>query len=235
MPLSELSFRVEVLGESPSPDRPSVTILVDGEDVIGKATGLEGFDPGEIFGEGSPLIPQNPPRRVAVYRCSCGEAGCACAACLISREGDVVRWSDFRDYVGVYVGPLLEDEDPGEGTRHRVPDLEFEAEQYLEAVRRATQDKSWETRRRRRARLLKEELVRAHAHFEAMGYTIGWVAPTADENGVSVELKIPNGQVVVRLEADPDLDDEAAALDMAQRLMKTPERRWDVTYRGTWP
>ena len=235
MATSELGFRVDVVGDIPSPDWPSVTILVDGTDVIGRATGFQGFDPDDIFGRGSPLIPQDPPRRVAVYRCSCGEPGCGCAACVITQEGDIVRWSDFRDYTGVYARPLVQ-ENPSEGTRQPVPDLEFEAAQYLKAVRRASEDRSWETRRRRRARLLRDELVGMQSHFDAMGYSIGWVAPEWDnENGVQVELRIPNGQVVVRLQADPRLDDEEAASEMAGRLVSTPERRWDVQHRNTWP
>ncbi|HEX2295565.1 MAG TPA: hypothetical protein VHN37_09680 [Actinomycetota bacterium] len=234
MAVRELGFRVEVVGDSTA-DWPSVTILVDGEDVIGRATGFRGFDPDDIFGRGAPLVPQDPPRRVAVYRCSCGEPGCGCAACLITRDAALVRWTDFRDYTGVYARPLV-DAEPDGGARQPVPDLEFDAVQYGEAVRRASEDRSWETRRRRRARLLRSELVTAHSHFEALGYTIGWVAPEGDdENGVQVELRVPNGQVVLRLDADPDVSDEESARKMAAWLLKTPERRWNVQHRNTWP
>ena len=230
----KLEFRIDVVGDS-SPDWPSVTILVDGEDVIGRATRFQGFDPDDIFGRGAPLLPQDPPRRVAVYRCSCGEPGCGCAACLITQQGDIVRWSDFRDFTGVYARPLVQ-ENPDGGSKQPVPDLEFEAAQYHDAVRRASEDRDWETRRRRRARLLRDELMSVRSHFEAMGYTIGWVAPEWDkENGVQVELRIPNGQVVLRLDADPELSDEDSAREMANRLVRAPERRWDVQHRNTWP
>lgn len=234
MTARHLDFRVEVLEES-SPDWPSVTILADGEDVIGRATRFQGFDPEDIFGRGAPLLPQDPPRRVAVYRCSCGEQGCGCAACLITQEGDVVRWTDFRDYTGVYARPLVK-ESPDGGTKQPVPDLEIDATQYHEAVQRASEDRGWETRRRRRARLLRDELLSVQPHFEAMGYTIGWVAPEwNDENGVQVEVRAPNGQVVLRLDADPDDSEEESARKMSTWLVSTPERRWNVQHRNTWP
>ncbi len=232
MPIRELGFRTEVFGDS-DPDWPSVTILVDGEDVIGRATGFQGFDPDDIFAEDSPLVPQDPPRRVAVYRCSCGEPGCGCAACLITREGNIIRWSDFRDFVGVYARPLVEN-NPSGGAKHPLPDLEFDADQYEEAVRNAAEDRSWETNGRHRARLLRNELLHHNHIFERMGYSIGWVAPAWDENGFQVELRIPNGQVVIRLES-PDTDPEPAAREMANRLVSTPEHRWTLLYRNTWP
>lgn len=140
--------------------------------------GYRGFDPDAIFGLGSPLVPQVPPRRVAVDRCSCGEPGCGCAACLITQKGDIARWSDFRDYTGVYERPLVE-QNPSEGTRQPVSDLDFDAAQYHDAVRRASEDRGWETRRRRRARLLRGELLTMTSRFDALGYSIGWVGSSS--------------------------------------------------------
>jgi hypothetical protein len=135
----------------------------------------------------------------------------------------------------VYARPRVEG-NPDGGTKQPVPDLEFDAAQYDEAIRRACEDRSWETRGRRRARLLRSELVSAQSHFEALGYTIGWVAPEWDnENGVQVELRVPSGQVVLRLDADPDLSDEQSARNLATWLRSTPERRWNVQHRNTWP
>ena len=50
-------------------------------------------------------LPTNPPRRVAVYRCQCGEAGCGCAAPIIVERNGCVIWEDTRDVTGVYVDP----------------------------------------------------------------------------------------------------------------------------------
>jgi len=73
--LKTLQLRIE-LRKPERPNHPVVTILIDGEDVLGDMSGgFIGFDPADILDSGA-LIPTDPPRRVAVYRCSCGEAGC---------------------------------------------------------------------------------------------------------------------------------------------------------------
>jgi hypothetical protein len=101
MRLRRLDLRVDPGGGA---DWPVVTVLVDGADVIGDATGFQGFDPDMILGDDRPLVPLAPLRRVAVYRCSCGEPGCGVAAAVISTAGEVVTWTDFRDFTGVYGG-----------------------------------------------------------------------------------------------------------------------------------
>ncbi len=62
---------------------------------------FRGSDPSEILGGDSPLLPTDTPRRVAVYRYSCSEAGYGCVAPIISRDRGHVIWSDARDYTGV--------------------------------------------------------------------------------------------------------------------------------------
>lgn len=229
----ELQLRIDLPDEA-RPNNPVVSILINGDDVLGQlGGGFIGFDPAEVL-DSRALIPVDPPRRVAVYRCSCGEAGCACVAPLIVRSGDRVRWTDFRDFTGVYVGPLV-DQSPSGGTHHDVPDLEFDADQYLREVDRAAGDRSWETDARKTARLLREQLMRNDEHFIDRGYWRGWVAPHWETPGkYQVDFIGPHGQVVVSLTPQSaSLPDQVA--EMVQALVGTTPDRWPVKIRNDWP
>ncbi|HEY8544603.1 MAG TPA: hypothetical protein VIL36_06135 [Acidimicrobiales bacterium] len=218
-----IGFRIE---PGFHPDRPWVAVLVDGEDLIGRATGYQGFDPDDVLGPDSPLLPTDPPRRVAVYRCSCGEAGCGCAACIISERDGVVRWYDFRDYVGVYHRPTVprapRDED---GETHNLPTLAFDAAQYRAAVVTSGADRAWETRERRVARLLRDHLDTHRDAIAAAGYGLGWVSPdhrrgrAGWEAGFGVELRAGGDQRIEHVVAPADLGDEEAAERMAAELL----------------
>jgi uncharacterized protein YjbI with pentapeptide repeats len=118
-----------------------VTILLEGKDLFG-LDGSIGFHPDDLLGESAPLIPSNPPRRVAVYRCSCGEAGCGCVAPLVMRVGAEVHWRDFRYFTGVYSRPD-DSPSPEGGASLPIPTLRFDAAQYEAEVERASKDRSW--------------------------------------------------------------------------------------------
>src|ERR1700722_12139439 len=82
-----------------------------------------------------PLRPAVPARRVAVYQCTCGHAGCGCIAPVISRAGGLITWTDFRDFTGCYEQPLAsEAPDPGHGRPLPLPDLSFDTGPYLAEV-----------------------------------------------------------------------------------------------------
>jgi hypothetical protein len=119
------------------------------------------FDPGEILGPGSPLVPDDDDHRAAVYRCSCGEAGCGVIAPYVVPSPDRTRisWVDFRDYAGVSMRPISLWAADHDGRPWDLPDIHFDRDQYLSEVRRITNDHSWETPRRRTARLLEERLL----------------------------------------------------------------------------
>ncbi|MGZ0149556.1 hypothetical protein ACXJJ3_21000 [Kribbella sp. WER1] len=60
------------------PDWPVMEIRVNGANPFeAVAPDWRGFDPADILG---PLVPVEGGRRVAVYRCSCGEPGCGVIA-----------------------------------------------------------------------------------------------------------------------------------------------------------
>ena len=159
---------------------PVVQVLADGRDPFAEAApDWRGFDPDKILGPESPLLPvAGLGRRVAVYRCSCGEAGCGVIAPVIiaSPDGSRISWTDFRDYVGVFIDPVEESSDQHEGKPWNLPDLHFDPEQYIAEFTRACRDRSWETRRRRTARLL-------HERLDPMGVVLppdlelAWAAP----------------------------------------------------------
>ena len=88
-----------------------------------------------------PLIPpaDGTPVDRAVQRCGCGDVGCGSVRVTIRRQGAVIEWSDARDGER-----RLEDIDP----------FRFDAAQYEAEVRRADQERSWETREQRIARFV---------------------------------------------------------------------------------
>src|SRR5581483_3921829 len=109
-----------------------------------------------------------PPRRGVLYHCGCGVAGCSGRACTISESGGVVRWSEFRGFVGLDYprDETLSDEDV---RPEDLPDLAFDAVEYRAEVERAKLDRSWETRRHRLDRLLTERLATERRRWNELG------------------------------------------------------------------
>jgi hypothetical protein len=70
-----------------------------------------------------------------------------------SPDGRRVSWVDFRDYTGVFVDLDRRIGSNDEGRCWDLPDLHFGREQYIAEIERASADGSWETSRRRTARL----------------------------------------------------------------------------------
>ena len=56
--------------------------------LVAAAPGRSGFDPRQILGAPFPLLPVDLGRRVAVYRCSCGQPGCGVIAPVIVPSPD---------------------------------------------------------------------------------------------------------------------------------------------------
>ncbi len=229
--LSVISLEIQTRA---MPDWPVVRILVDGVDHFDAvAHGWQGFDPDDILGAASPLLPASAPRRVAVYRCSCGEAGCGVIspAIQLSADGRGVLWQDFRDYVGVFVGPLVTypDVELVSSRRWNLPSMIFAVEQYREEIVRASQDRGWETPRRQTARLLFEQLrpldlilppdlpLRAvEPAWEGDGVVARFGREAAD--GTLIEQVIPLSSAQ-RAPA-------RAAADLAEQLLSKPPSNW---------
>lgn len=236
--LSVLSLRFQIIDDRP--DWPVVSILVDGQDPFAAAKpGWRGFDPQEILGPDSPMLPADLGRRVAVYCCSCGEPGCGAVAPVIVASPDKrrVSWVDFREYTGVFAGPVSNcmstgggTVDDDGGTPAGLPDVHFGRQQYVEEIQRASRDRSWETSRRTTARLLYERLSPLGLVLPP-DLTLAWVAPAWHADGVALAFEhTTSGQPGIRQQmlwlTCTFNDPYQAAADIAQRLLSMPPGEW---------
>jgi hypothetical protein len=225
--LSVLSLRFEVAHGDP--DWPVVSIDVDGDDPFREvADQWLGFDPAEVLGDDSPLVPTDFGQRVAVKRCSCGEAGCGVIAPLVvaSPDGKRISWLDFRDFTGVFIGPTHDGTSEHEGRPWNVPEIHFDRAQYIGEVDRARADRSWESPRRRVARLVHERLADLSVAIPP-NLELRWVSPTWRTDGFSICLAFahvvrePEYSVdhqVLELSSSAD-DPESAAAEIVERLL----------------
>jgi|GEM_PF-4996946 len=225
-PLSRLEIQV-LPGRSV--DHPRVVLLVDGQDFLAWR-GDRGFGPESLLHRGDPLTPTDPPRRVALYLCGCGEAGCGTTACRISESKGIVRWSGFRSFVGLNhpLDASLADED---GRPADLPDLAFDAAEYRAEVERAKADRSWETRRRRRARLLNERLAERPERWDELGVEFRSVWLWDDENEVyAVNLQRQGDQLLIGVRTQLGADDDTVLNAMTAEVLAGDEQTWFVIY-----
>lgn len=143
-----------------------------------------------------------------------------------SPDGQKISWVDFRDYVGVFAGPVADDSDKYEGKPWRLPDLHFDREQYEAEVARASADMSWETPRRKTARLVKQQLMDIALELPP-NLTLRWVAPDWQTEGVELSFehvtRVPEvklDQQLLRLSSSHS-DPDRAAVDMVDQLIST--------------
>lgn len=233
---SVLTLVCEVLDDRP--DWPSVTIRVDGDEPFAAvASGWRGFDPAQMLCSGSPLMPTDGDRRVAVYRCSCGEAGCGVIAPLVvaSPDGKRISWVDFRDYTGVFIGPVGPESADLEGRPWNLPDLHFDRDQYVAEVTRACADRSWETSRRRTARVVSEILLPREL-VAPPNLPLRGVSPAFGQEGVILNFyrrgRDPQFQVeqqFLRLSSDSP-DPDRAAEDIVEQLLAVAPADWASTF-----
>lgn len=227
-----------------------VRVFIDGTDLVELIGGGSGFDPDSLFrDDGAALLPTDPARRVAVYRCGCGDSGCGSLAGLVAEHDGVITWSDVRDFVGVFNGPLANvDEKQVEKARVRFAgSIAFDAPQYRSEVVRAAADRSWEPPSRTVARLVRQRLVSGREQIEARGYQLDWVAPfaepsagpevTAADAPITVSLLVPEPfkQTLVRLETDTSYVDEpdAAARLLADQILSRSPEQWPLDPRSS--
>lgn len=231
-PLSVLTLRFDVVDARP--DWPVVTVLVDGTDLVGRLCGSwRGFGPETVLGDDSPLLPVDLGRRVAVCCCSCGYAGCGAIAPLVIPSPDRrrVSWIEFREFgASAFDGPLRAT-DADDGAPCDLDDVHFDRAQYVAEVQRASRDLSWETPRRRTARLLRERLE-PEALVLPPGLTLTLVVPAPSGTGVGMlfqqPVQVPQHEVRhLWLDLDSAHDDPVRACeDLARQLLCTDRRDW---------
>lgn len=222
-PLSVLDLQFEVIDDHP--DWPVVRILVDGCDPFEEvAPGWRGFGPGAVLGDDSPLLPVEGGRRVGVCRCTCTFGGCGVIAPVIipSPDGHRVSWVDPRGYTGVFDAPLGPPTDD-DGAPWAISDLHFDRTQYVAEIQRASRDRSWETPRRRTARLLHEQLEAVSAHSLPPDLRLVSAAPHWRGPGVALLFERADAgdgwrQELLVLTSSQD-DPERASEDMAHQLL----------------
>ena len=219
------------------PDWPVVQILVDGREAfVDRLPEWRGFDPADMLGDRSPLLPVDQGRRVAVYRCSCGVAGCGVIAPVImpSPDGQRVSWVDFRDYTGVFTAPTASDSHRFGGKPWPIQDLHFGRGQYIAAIKRASGDRSWETPRRVTARLVADELRARHVILPP-DLRLRRVAPAREGNGVTLsfensrsggESSVQQALSLTSQHSEPEL----AVQDILHQLQAVPVSEWSSRF-----
>lgn len=143
---------IEVVPQFVRGDDPvfGVALLVDGEEVLRSAWGGVARDPDRLLRADSPLLPGPAPRDVVLRCCGCGEAGCGALVARLRLDGDEVVWDRFRD------GTDNED-DPGR-PMDELGAIRFGRAQYEAEVRRAHEERPWETPEMTVARHVSDQL-----------------------------------------------------------------------------
>ncbi|NYF11621.1 hypothetical protein HDC94_002777 [Leifsonia sp. AK011] len=258
-PLSRLGL--EVTFPPDGRDDPHLSIRVDGVELSllsGSQIGFIGFpadqilpapalfsvedswinddwDPSDAWAK-PPLLQSADAQRIALYTCSCGTAGCGVIAPIIATDGDVVTWTDFRDFTGVFVHP----DDPSDGYEGELLPMDqvrFDASQYREEVMRIALDRSWESPSRVTARILAMLLEEHHEVIADAGYRVGWVASAWWKEGAGrfeftlerVDARSRN--YVIGLTAKFGTP-SARARSMMDRLLKHPVEEWFERFPG---
>jgi hypothetical protein len=219
-------------------------VAIDGVLELRRWGGL-GMEPDTLLNPEMPLLPAGPGQSadVLIQRCDCGEVGCGSLSVTISRDGDAVGWSNFRHGdEPVDLGPFV-----------------FDAAEYESELRRAHDDRSWESRSERIARLVTDQLRPEHGgrplSFE---WATSWSPTTVEvsyfeyrhnpEAGQTAQLDGPNGQIEwYSVEPDEQFDqyigsfpiketssDEDAVSEIVHLVHATHPQTWPRSDTTDW-
>jgi hypothetical protein len=145
-----------------------------------------GIDPHQFFAQFS-----NPDAgHLLIGRCRCGEVGCGDYRVSIERGPRDVKW-------------------------HGTVDMEFDLAQYEEAVRRASNDFSWEDQKRRAERLTDDILRGCRTPG---GFTFGWASARIAPNVIMLSFVRDGDQKMLQFTWDGVTDESATR--GAERLKK---------------
>jgi hypothetical protein len=195
-----------------------------------------------ILRDDFPLLPADPPRRVIV--CGNDPEGPLGLAPVISAHGDIVTWTDFRDFWeedggdSPFLGPGADS-----GTPVQIPDLAFDAGQHTAEVRRATAAREWESGAWQTALLLEQYVaeylqqsidLRVWESAPDRDWELCFAEPDSEEPGrflVTYWDPCLDEVIIVALTAGHGTPEDRAR-KMAGFLQDTPADRWPVAQRS---
>jgi hypothetical protein len=208
---------------------PVLKILIDGtEELASRDQQYTGWHPADILGPGSPLLPAEPARRVALYVDAAGGPAAGCLAAYVKDFGDQVAWADFRLFEGVYRAPTIPPNPDGGDWRMGIVPPVFDAAQYRAEVQRVSTERAWEAEPWQTALLLDQRLS---ADPGALGaWNLGWAEPHGEVTSMfSVTLWDDHcDRGLVDLTADSGTP-ERRARQMADCLLTIPSHQWPRT------
>lgn len=237
-----LDLVVRLAADMPAEGAPELVPLIDGADVVLHTWGGRGRDPDDLLGPGSPLLAVDGAHDAVLLRCGCGEEGCGALIVQVRQAGDEVVWDHFRDGSAHKSDPLSHTYDRLHGEPFdKLTEFRFDADAYRAELRRAHEDRAWESPERTTARILKGLLVDPERNLAGTGWTLVWAKPGATElmaakarravPGVSVSLRSGGRQISLSYPwtvIDPILDARA----IADTILNDSPGAWPVTFRG---
>lgn len=209
---------------------PVLKILIDGtEKLAGRDRQYTGWHPADILGPGSPLLPTEPARRVALYVNAAGGPATGCLAAYVKDFGDQVTWADFRLFEGVYHAPTISPNPDGGDWRIGIVPPVFDAAQYRAEVQRVSTERAWKAEPWQTALLLDQYLSADPGAL--CPWNLGWAEPHGEATGMfSVTLWDDHCDrgLVVDLVAGSGTP-ERRARQMADSLLTIPSHQWPRT------
>jgi len=213
---------------------PEVRILIDGHDLFNVGD-QAGHDPAQPLDTGA-LRPVEPPRRIALYMCNCGCAGCGDIAPIIRQIGDRIEWVQLRLYTGAFDW-VFPDEDFGpeddDGKALELPDLSFDVDRHFAEVWRAKHDRAWESPARRLARAAADAFRNRSGDLAPRGYSPRAISTTTDAHAFHVDLRSKHGQrvVLVRTTGDPRQKGDG----ILETIVDRDEESWIIAFANYGP
>jgi hypothetical protein len=202
----------------PSPDTNDheVRLFVDGKPFIAEHwPNMMGMDPDDLLSYRE-LVPRDPAHEATVVRCGCGIVGCGSAWVRISVEGDRIIWDSWQ----------------GDEGNPPAPALVFARDQYMQAVKDAVEDHSWETPDRTAARILRSLVD--HSVLARSGLNYQWASGRIRDATLTISLSSPlsDHQILVHVPWHQQSPDEIAR-EAADVLKEDPNQWRDIAWYGT--
>jgi hypothetical protein len=210
--LNTIAFHVV---PSPETNDHEVEIFVDGRNFIAQHwPEMMGMDPDDLLSY-QELSPRNEPHEATVVRCGCGIVGCGSAWVRICADEDRVVWDHWQ----------------GDTGKPPAATLVFDRNQYMQAVRDAVEDHTWETPDRTAARILSSLVDHRSLALHNLNYQ--WASGRVQDSTFTISLALEPGhdQILVHVHWSGQTPGEIA--HEAADLLKTDPNGWpNVVWYG---